>query len=43
MADGIYLTYFPFAILSEEPKMTPYHKKLAVHGTTTVNNLTTYV
>ena len=28
MADGTYLTYFPFAILIEEPKMAPYHKKL---------------
>ena len=28
MADGTYLAYFPFAILTEESKMTPYHKKL---------------
>ncbi len=28
LADGTYLTYFPFASLTEESKMTPYHKKL---------------
>ena len=28
MADGTYLVYFPFASLTEESKMTPYHKKL---------------
>ena len=27
LADGTYLTYFPFASLTEESKMTPYHKK----------------
>ena len=28
MADGTYLTYFPFASLTEESKMTSYHEKL---------------
>ena len=28
MADGTYFAYFPSAILTEESKMTPYHKKL---------------
>ena len=30
MADGTYYAYFPFASLTEESKMTPYHKKLQV-------------
>ena len=28
LADGTYYAYFPFASLTEESKMTPYHKKL---------------
>ena len=27
LADGTYYAYFPFASLTEESKMTPYHKK----------------
>ena len=27
LADGTYSKYFPFASLTEESKMTPYHKK----------------
>ena len=27
LADGTYYVYFPFASLTEESKMTPYHKK----------------
>ena len=37
MADGTYYAYFPFASLTEESKMTPYHKKLlcaAAHNIT---------
>ena len=30
LADGTYYAYFPFASLTEESKMTPYHKKLLV-------------
>ena len=32
LADGTYMTYFPFASLTEESKMTPYHKKLLFVG-----------
>ena len=28
LADGTYYAYFPFASLTEESKMTPYHKKV---------------
>ena len=44
LADGTYLTYFPFASLTEESKMTPYHKKLMnevfqrLHNITRVKN-----
>ncbi|MBO7263059.1 MAG: hypothetical protein J6U93_00900, partial [Alistipes sp.] len=30
MADGTYFAYFPFASLTEESKMTPYHEKFLV-------------
>ena len=26
--DGTYLTYFPFGVMIERSRMTPYHKKL---------------
>ena len=32
MADGTYFAYFPFASLTEESKMTSYHKKFNFLG-----------
>ena len=28
--DGTYLTYFPFGVMIERSRMTPYHKKFLV-------------
>ena len=40
LADGTYYAYFPFASLTEESKMTPYHKKLKeVFSKTTLTRL----
>ena len=39
LADGTYLAYFPFASLTEESKMTPYHKKLKIGLDNTKHNI----
>ena len=40
LADGTYLKYFPFASLTEESKMTPYHKKLMDEVLQRLHNIT---
>ena len=40
LANGTYYAYFPFASLTEESKMTPYHKKLMDEVLQRLHNIT---
>ena len=40
LTDGTYYAYFPFASLTEESKMTPYHKKLMDEVLQRLHNIT---